>query len=104
MNTKLISKTLIQNQNAIISRSYYTTKTNKATLYSKLSPLGSTPSLEPELDSWIQSGKKVKVAELQRIIHDFRMRKRFTHALQVFLFLGFSCFFCVLLIWVLFGC
>ncbi|KAG6754855.1 hypothetical protein POTOM_040654 [Populus tomentosa] len=59
MNTKLISKTLIQNQNAIISRSYYTNKTNKATLYSKLSPLGSTPSLEPELDSWIQSGKKV---------------------------------------------
>ncbi|KAI5590815.1 hypothetical protein POPTR_004G042500v4 [Populus trichocarpa] len=83
MNTKLISKTLIQNQNTIITRSYYTNKANKATLYSKISPLGSTPSLEPELDSWVRSGNKVRVAELQRIIHDLRKRKRFSHALQV---------------------
>ncbi|KAJ6396885.1 hypothetical protein OIU77_021840 [Salix suchowensis] len=83
MNTKLISKTLIQNQNTIITRSYYTNRYNKSTLYSKISPLGSTPSLEPELDSWVQSGNKVRVAELQRIIHDLRKRKRFSHALQV---------------------
>ncbi|KAG5246948.1 pentatricopeptide repeat-containing protein [Salix suchowensis] len=83
MNTKLISKTLIQNQNTIITRSYYTNRYNKSTLYSKISPLGSTPSLEPELDSWVQSGNKVWVAELQRIIHDLRKRKRFSHALQV---------------------
>ena len=100
MNSKLISKTLIQNQNTIITRSYYTNKANKATLYSKISPLGSTPSLEPELDSWVRSGNKVRVAELQRIIHDLRKRKRFSHALQVFSLSFFSRFFLFLLYFV----
>ncbi|XP_059659180.1 pentatricopeptide repeat-containing protein At4g21705, mitochondrial-like [Cornus florida] len=75
-------ETLIRNP--IWSRSYYTNRQNKVTLYSKISPLGN-PSLSvvPELDDWVGKGKKVRFAELQRIIHDLRKRKRFSHALQV---------------------
>ncbi|KAA8515265.1 hypothetical protein F0562_018505 [Nyssa sinensis] len=75
-------ETLIRN--TISSRSYYTNRRNKVTLYSKISPLGN-PSvrLSPELDNWVENGNKVRVGELQRIIHDLRKRKRFDHALEV---------------------
>lgn len=82
MDPKLFSKTLIRN--AITSRSYYTRRTQKPTLYSKISPLGSPSiSVVPELDDYVHNGNKVRVAELHRIVHDLRKRKRFTQALEV---------------------
>ncbi|RXH99203.1 hypothetical protein DVH24_011528 [Malus domestica] len=77
-----VAQTLIRN--AMASRSYYTSRTKKPTLYNKISPLGN-PSLNvvPELDDWVYNGNKVRVAELQRIIHDLRKRKRFSQALQI---------------------
>ncbi|KAL9234062.1 hypothetical protein vseg_008977 [Gypsophila vaccaria] len=63
-------------------RSYLSTK--KGSLYDKLSPLGNPRfSITPELNRWINDGNKVCFAELQRIVHDFRKRKRYTHALEV---------------------
>ncbi|XP_022724873.1 pentatricopeptide repeat-containing protein At4g21705, mitochondrial [Durio zibethinus] len=81
-STKLFSKSLTQN--GLISRFYYTNRVNKATLYSRISPLGSPDkSVEAELENWLKNGNNVRVAELQRIIHDLRKRKRFTQALEV---------------------
>ncbi|TXG47379.1 hypothetical protein EZV62_026673 [Acer yangbiense] len=81
-SSKLLSKTQIQN--AIFSRFYYTNRVNKSTLYSKISPLGNLKtSVVPEIENWIKDGNKVRFAELQRIIHDLRKRKRFTQALEV---------------------
>ncbi|XP_062013172.1 pentatricopeptide repeat-containing protein At4g21705, mitochondrial [Rosa rugosa] len=75
-------KTLIRN--AITSRSYYTSRTKKPTLYTKISPLGNpNQSVVPELDDWVSKGNKVSVGELQRIIRDLRKRKRFSQALQI---------------------
>lgn len=99
MDPKLFAKTLIRN--ATWSRSYYTNRNNKVTLYSKISPVGS-PSLSvvPELDNWVHKGKKVRVGELHRIIHDLRKRKRYTHALEV-QFFTFYCFsLSMALVWV----
>nr|KYP62928.1 hypothetical protein KK1_017488 [Cajanus cajan] len=63
------------------SRSYYTSRSKKPNLYSKISPLGSpTASV---LDDWVYKGNKLRVAELQRIIRDLRKRSRFSQALQV---------------------
>ncbi|KAL5575435.1 hypothetical protein UlMin_017134 [Ulmus minor] len=82
MYRKLFSEILTKN--AGFSRSYYTNRTNKVTLYSKISPLGDpSTSVVPELEDWVQKGKKVRVAELQRIIRDLRKRKRFSQALEV---------------------
>ncbi|KAH7545992.1 hypothetical protein FEM48_Zijuj01G0153000 [Ziziphus jujuba var. spinosa] len=65
-------------------RTYYTNRTNKVTLYSKISPLGNPSlSLVPELEHWVHQGKKLRVGELHRIIHDLRKRKRFSQALEV---------------------
>ncbi|KAK4439937.1 Pentatricopeptide repeat-containing protein, mitochondrial [Sesamum alatum] len=68
------------------SRRYYTngTQKKKASLYDKISPLGN-PKIDvtPELQKWVDTGNKVRFAELQRIIVDLRKRKRFAHALQV---------------------
>ncbi|CAH2078348.1 unnamed protein product [Thlaspi arvense] len=70
--------------NLIASRYYYTNRLRKTTLYSKISPLGNPKSsVYPELQNWVQCGKKVSVAELIRIVHDLRRRKRFRHALEV---------------------
>ncbi|KAL1201791.1 Pentatricopeptide repeat-containing protein [Cardamine amara subsp. amara] len=70
--------------NLIASRYYYTNRVKKTTLYSKISPLGNPKSsVYPELQNWVQCGKKVSVAELIRIVHDLRRRKRFLHALEV---------------------
>ncbi|AEE84492.1 unnamed protein product [Arabidopsis thaliana] len=70
--------------NLIASRYYYTNRVKKTTLYSKISPLGDPKSsVYPELQNWVQCGKKVSVAELIRIVHDLRRRKRFLHALEV---------------------
>ncbi|KAM6594716.1 hypothetical protein CsatA_002419 [Cannabis sativa] len=82
MNSKLFSEILIRNARS--SRSYYTNTASKASLYSRISPLGSpTTSVVPELDDWIQKGKRVRVGELQRIIHDLRKRRRFSQALEI---------------------
>ncbi|XVF40506.1 hypothetical protein PTKIN_Ptkin01aG0119000 [Pterospermum kingtungense] len=79
---KLFSRSLIQN--GFTTRFYYTNRVNKATLYSRISPLGSPDkSVEAELEAWLKNGNNIRVAELQRIIHDLRKRKRFTQALQV---------------------
>uniref|UniRef100_A0A7N0R9D5 Pentatricopeptide repeat-containing protein n=1 Tax=Kalanchoe fedtschenkoi TaxID=63787 RepID=A0A7N0R9D5_KALFE len=66
-------------------RSYFTSTSQRGkSLYSKLSALGDPKiTLVPELDSWVETRKKVSVAELQRIIHDLRKRRRFSQALQV---------------------
>ncbi|XP_004295631.1 PREDICTED: pentatricopeptide repeat-containing protein At4g21705, mitochondrial [Fragaria vesca subsp. vesca] len=83
MDSKLsFVKTLIQN--AITSRSYYTSRTKKPTLYTVISPLGDKKqTVTPELDNWVSKGNKVSVAELHRIIRDLRKRKRFSQALEV---------------------
>lgn len=101
MDPKLFTKTLIQI--AIARRSYYTSRTrpHKPSLYSKISPLGNPKtSVVPELDDWVHNGNKLRVAELQRIVHDLRKRKRFTQALQVCNFSKFAeCFwFCLCLV------
>ncbi|XWS18384.1 hypothetical protein CRYUN_Cryun32bG0038700 [Craigia yunnanensis] len=81
-STKLFSK--YPTQNGLISRFYYTNRVNKDTLYSRISPLGSHgKSVEAELEDWLKNGNKIRVSELQRIIHDLRKRKRFTQALEV---------------------
>ncbi|OWM77476.1 hypothetical protein CDL15_Pgr016873 [Punica granatum] len=65
-------------------RGYYTSRTRKPTLYSKISPLGSpSTSVTPELEDWVRAGNKVRFAELQRIIKDLRKRKRYNQALEV---------------------
>ncbi|KAJ8761442.1 hypothetical protein K2173_001573 [Erythroxylum novogranatense] len=80
----MLSKTLTYYQNAFFSRFYYTYRTKKVTLYSKISPLGDPKiSVVPELDNWLDSGQKIRFAELQRIIRDLRRRNRFTQALEV---------------------
>ncbi|GAU35440.1 hypothetical protein TSUD_363960 [Trifolium subterraneum] len=67
-----------------INRSYYTSRTKKPSLYSKISPLGNpTTSVVPQLDDWVYKGNKVSVGELQRIVRDLRKRSRFSQALQV---------------------
>ena len=88
MDQKLFSKALTRY--ALASRSYHTTRLKKATLYAKISPLGDPRiSVESELDGWVQEGKKLRVAELQRIIRDFRKRNRFSQALEVRIILFF---------------
>ncbi|KAM0999348.1 hypothetical protein ACFX2A_006227 [Malus domestica] len=59
-------------------------ETKYPTLYNKISLLGN-PSLNAvlELDDWVYNGNKVRVTELQRIIHDLRKWKRFSQALQI---------------------
>lgn len=87
MDRKLFTKTIIRN--AIASRLYYTSRTKRPSLYSRISPLGDPgTSVVPELDDWLQNGEKVGVAELRRIVKDLRKRKRFTQALEVC-----NCFF-----------
>ncbi|KAL6333530.1 hypothetical protein AAG906_028715 [Vitis piasezkii] len=71
-------------KNPISNRTYYTSRYGKISLYNKISPLGDpNTSVVPELDNWVQNGNKVWVAELQRIIHDLRKRKRFSQALEI---------------------
>ncbi|XP_057948168.1 pentatricopeptide repeat-containing protein At4g21705, mitochondrial [Malania oleifera] len=77
-----LAKTLIGD--ASTSKTYYTGRSSKVSLYSKISPLGSpSVSVVPELDHWVEKGNRVRVGELQRIILDLRKRKRFSQALEV---------------------
>lgn len=59
-------------------------KKQKETLYLKISPLGN-PKIDvtPVLEKWVEEGRKVRFAELKRIVHDLRKRSRFSHSLQV---------------------
>lgn len=66
------------------NRSYYTSRSKKPSLYSKISPLGNpSTSVVPVLDDWVYKKNKVRVGELQRIVRDLRKRSRFSQALQV---------------------
>ncbi|KAK7303634.1 hypothetical protein RJT34_14545 [Clitoria ternatea] len=78
-----LPKTIEMILGRITSRTYYTSRTKKPTLYSKISPLGNHSTIVPELDVWLFNGKKLRLAELQSIVRDFRKRNRFSHALQV---------------------
>ncbi|XP_058196785.1 pentatricopeptide repeat-containing protein At4g21705, mitochondrial [Rhododendron vialii] len=86
-SSRRLFETLIgnKNNNGIAQqkiRWYYTNR--QQTLYSKISPMGDPgTSVTPELDAWLEKGKKVRVAELIRLLHDLRKRKRFSHALEV---------------------
>ncbi|XP_052202087.1 pentatricopeptide repeat-containing protein At4g21705, mitochondrial [Diospyros lotus] len=87
-STRRLFETIITSTNAGISaasRWYYTNRqVGKATLYSKISPLGDPSTrVSQELDGWVESGKKVRAGELHRIIHDLRKRRRFSQALEV---------------------
>lgn len=63
---------------------YHSRSEGKSTLYARISPLGNpSSSITPELDGWVDNGNRVRVGELQRIIHDLRKRRRFSHALEV---------------------
>ncbi|XP_059291859.1 pentatricopeptide repeat-containing protein At4g21705, mitochondrial [Lycium ferocissimum] len=78
-----LNRRIFQGLTGIACRFYHSDKGKKATLYSKISPLGNPNcSVTNELDEWVCKGKKVRFAELQRIILDLRKRKRFTQALQ----------------------
>ncbi|KAM1644197.1 hypothetical protein ACFXTN_005524 [Malus domestica] len=57
---------------------------NDGEMHTRISMLGN-PSLNavPELDDWVYNGNKVRVTELQRIIHDLRKWKCFSQALQI---------------------
>ncbi|GFZ15488.1 tetratricopeptide repeat (TPR)-like superfamily protein [Actinidia rufa] len=58
-------------------------------LHSRISPLGSpTLSMVPVLDQWVHEGKLVRGFDLRRIIRDLRIRKRYTHALQISEWMG----------------
>lgn len=80
-------KTLIETRSfttATITRNETDNKKKKVSLYSKISPLGNPNlAMTPELDDWIQKGKKIRTSELKQIIHDLRKRRRFHHALEV---------------------
>ncbi|XP_058078088.1 pentatricopeptide repeat-containing protein At4g21705, mitochondrial-like [Magnolia sinica] len=65
-------------------RSYYSGRFAGINLYSKISPIGNPNiSVVPELDRWVDTGKNVRVPELQRIIRDLRKRRRHAQALEV---------------------
>ncbi|KAL3522263.1 hypothetical protein ACH5RR_015097 [Cinchona calisaya] len=82
------NQTLISSNISTNDTDNYQIKKNKKkereTLYSKISPLGNPKiKIAPVLDEWVQTGNKVRFAELLRIIHDLRKRSRFSQALQV---------------------
>ncbi|CAI9292719.1 unnamed protein product [Lactuca saligna] len=83
-----IVKSLIENRSyttATITRSESDNSSQKkVSLYSRISPLGNPNlAMTPELDDWIEKGKKVRPSELKQIVHDLRKRKRYHHALEV---------------------
>lgn len=53
-------------------------------LYRRISPLGDpNVSVVPVLDQWVQEGRPVQKVELQNIIKELVIYKRFKHALEV---------------------
>ncbi|WCJ27022.1 Tetratricopeptide repeat (TPR)-like superfamily protein [Euphorbia peplus] len=55
----------------------------KVPLYSRISSLDPGTSVLPELENEVQNGNKVRLGELQHLIHDLRKKNRFSHALEV---------------------
>ncbi|KAM2779065.1 hypothetical protein COP1_014377 [Malus domestica] len=57
---------------------------NDGEMHTWISPL-ENPSLNvvPKLNDWVYNGNKIRVTELQRIIHDLRKRKCFSQAFQI---------------------
>lgn len=63
---------------------YFRKRPKSDSLYKRISPLGDpNVSIEPVLDQWIREGNIVKKTELQNIINELRVYKRFKHALEV---------------------
>ncbi|KAK9085246.1 hypothetical protein Sjap_025657 [Stephania japonica] len=54
-------------------------------LYTTINSLYGNPnrSVVPKLDQWVETGRKVQVSDLQRIIRNLRRRGRYSQALQV---------------------
>lgn len=53
-------------------------------LYRRISPVGDpNVSVIPVLDQWVREGRPVQREELQKIIKELRIYKRFKHALEV---------------------
>lgn len=74
-----------------------TNKNTEERLYRRISPVGNpNVSVVPILEQWVQEGKPVSQIELQRIIKELRIFKRFHHALEVSL--SFLLFFSFLFI------
>ncbi|GMN50810.1 hypothetical protein TIFTF001_019973 [Ficus carica] len=74
-----------QNQN-VSGRFLYSTSANtgKQRLYQRISPVGDpSVSVVPILDQWVQEGKPVRQNDLQRIIKELRVFRRFHHALEI---------------------
>ncbi|XP_024029124.1 pentatricopeptide repeat-containing protein At2g20710, mitochondrial [Morus notabilis] len=78
-----------QNQN-VSGRFFYSSISNPTNtnieerLYRRISPVGNpNVSVVPILEQWVQEGKPVSQIELQRIIKELRIFKRFHHALEI---------------------
>ncbi|GAB4846317.1 hypothetical protein Ancab_025323 [Ancistrocladus abbreviatus] len=84
-NPQLAKPLTSTHANLLFCRSYYyTEKTPKTSLYTRISLIGSpSTSVTPILDQWIDDGKKVRSPELQSIIRALRARQRFNQALEV---------------------
>lgn len=98
--SRLALRSVFGGQNRDVSgRFLYSTSTNtgKQRLYQRISPVGDPRvSVVPILDQWVQEGKPVRQNDLQRIIKELRVFRRFHHALEVsprFSFPLFSFFF-----------
>ncbi|KAF5181635.1 hypothetical protein FRX31_028780 [Thalictrum thalictroides] len=72
--------------------SFYSTKTQslesnkpkRDTLFSRISPISnSSVSIVPILEQWVEEGKSVKRLEIVHMIKQFRVFKRYKHALEI---------------------
>ncbi|KAG6500185.1 pentatricopeptide repeat-containing protein At4g21705, mitochondrial-like [Zingiber officinale] len=65
-------------------RHYCTRKPRRATLQSMIWPLGDpNTNLSPVLDRWVDKRKPIRHVELQNIIRELRVRRRYRQALEV---------------------
>ena len=89
-------------QNCIGKLFYHSSSLSRHSLYRRISPLGDpNVSLVPILDEWVQQGNPVTQTELQLIIRELRVCRRFKQALQVsfhFLLFSFLFFFNILVL------
>ena len=58
------------------------------TLYQRISKLGNPKiSLTPVLDQWLEEGRPINSSELHKIIKQLRKYRRFSQALQVYIYI-----------------
>ncbi|XP_057849128.2 large ribosomal subunit protein mL101 (rPPR4) [Cryptomeria japonica] len=62
------------------SSTFFSTSFN---LYRRISRVGCNPSVIPELQKWMEEGRRIKKFELQLIIKELRKYGRHAHALQI---------------------